>query len=97
MAQGTLVDSHAQRAQVFVVAHAFKLHDAAVEQEALVGYELDGAYAEACHDAVAQAVAVIEAAYDVVQVGRVEVPALRAVYEERLVDDAVRRAVESHA
>ena len=90
--QRAFVHGHAQRAQVLVVADAFELNDAPVEQEALSGGYFDGAEAERVGHAVAETAAVVEARHGAVQVRRFQIPPLRSNQVEELNGNAVRRA-----
>ena len=75
--QGTAIDGGAQRSQVVVHADAVEAVRMAVEQEALVLAELDGAYAERGHVTVALPGAFADGAGGAVEVRSVKIPAMR--------------------
>ena len=83
MALTPAVDGHSERSQVGVVADALEFDLAAIQQETLRFVEGDGAHAEGGGVAVDHALAVQDFADQGVEIGPVDIPALRVGQRQR--------------
>ena len=85
-ADGGIVDRCAEHAEVVVIAHATELGGLAIDEEATVGDDLDGADAEGGGVFIAELLAVVEARDGGVAHGGVDTPELGTGHLEVLVD-----------